>query len=105
MALKTLIYGSVSYMMRPRAFCLLERRRKRESMNDFDTVINSCSYLLNNSPEAEDCRSYLNERLKEETQQQFSFGYFPTNLSLLESFVSEDKLKHLSLMYTKEVGN
>lgn len=74
-------------------------------MNDFDSVITSCSYLLNSSPEAEDCRNYLNNRLSRETQEFFGFGFFPNshNINLLMSFVGEDVLKKLNLMYTKEI--
>lgn len=76
-------------------------------MNEFDNIIKACRYLLKESPEGADCLSYLNGRLNSEIQEKFSFGYFPhsNNVSLMRSFVSEEVLKELQLLYTKEVGD
>ena len=73
-------------------------------MNNFDSIIKACSYLLANAPEAEDCRTYLNNRLLSDTQAQFSFGYMPNaeNLSLLSNLISDETLKGLNLLYTRE---
>lgn len=77
------------------------------AINQFDAVINACRYLLINSPAAEESRDYLNNRLGENAQQQFSFGYFPNanNLKLLTSFVSEKVLAKLSLFYSKQIAD
>lgn len=70
----------------------------------FDKIIEQCSYLLYNSPEAEDTASYINERLSSDSQKKFSFGYFPPTdkLNLLTSIIGEDCLKINKLLYTKE---
>jgi DNA primase len=73
---------------------------------NFDPLIQACSYLLQAAPEAEEARSYLNNRLQQETQQKFAFGYFPPShqLNLLSNWVSAADLKNLALLYTKEIG-
>lgn len=74
-------------------------------MKTFDDVIRICSELLHSAPAAEECRCYLSQRIKQETMQRFSFGYFPgvSQLNLLESSINKEILKSLSLLYTKEV--
>lgn len=76
-------------------------------MSDLNDVIKACRFLIQNSPKGEDCQNYLNGRLNDEAQGKFSFGYFPntTNLNLIKSFVSENELKRLGLLYTKDVGD
>lgn len=76
-------------------------------MNDLERVLDSCTYLLNNSPEGEDCLSYLDGRLSKEMQKLFGFGYFPNskNLNLLINFIGEEALKDLGLMYAKNMNN
>lgn len=74
-------------------------------MYNFDEVVESCRYLLNNSPEAEESLNYLNSRLNFAAQEEFSFGYFPNikNLNLISSLVSEEKLKSLKLLSEYEM--
>lgn len=69
-------------------------------MSTLDEITNSCRYLLNNSPEAEDYLAYLNGRLGSQMQEEFVFGYFPgiKNINLLTAFVSEEKLKDIDLL-------
>jgi DNA primase catalytic core len=75
-------------------------------MMNFDSLIQACSYLLHNAPEAEEVRVYLNNRLKKETQEKFAFGYFPpsSQIKLLANWISAVDLKDLSLLYTKETS-
>lgn len=70
-----------------------------------EKIIDSCNYLLNNFPEAQNCRDYLDSRLNKDSQNLFQFGYFPdtNNIKVLTSLVGEDLLhKHL-LFYVKEL--
>jgi DNA primase catalytic core len=75
-------------------------------MINFDPLIQACSYLLHNAPEAEEARSYLDNRLKKETQEKFAFGYFPPSnqMNLLSNWLNAADLKELALCYTKEMG-
>lgn len=59
-----------------------------------DQIVESCQYLLQNYPEAQDCKSYLDNRLKLETQERFQFGFFPgiKHLPVLMDMVGEDLL-------------
>ncbi len=59
-----------------------------------DKIVESCQFLLNNFPEAQDCRSYLDSRLTKESQEKFQFGYFPNihNLQALTALVGEEPL-------------
>lgn len=68
-------------------------------------IIESCHFLLNNFPEASECKAYLDSRLSEESQNLFQFGYFPTynNLSALSSLIGEDTLRNEKLLYSKEI--
>jgi len=63
-------------------------------------LVDPCRYLLKNFPEAEDCRTYLNSRLKEETQELFKFGYWPnmTNMQALTQLVDEELLRKKGLL-------
>jgi len=72
-----------------------------------DKIVESCRYLLNNFPEAQECRDYLNSRINEESQERFQFGYFPKihDLSVLTSLVGEDILKETKLIYTKDISD
>lgn len=73
--------------------------------NALKTIVEHCSYLLNNSPAAEKHANYLNTRLNKEMQEKFGFGYFPGTeyLHLLTDVVGEDTLKGLGLLYEKEI--
>lgn len=70
-----------------------------------ENIIDSCQYLLNNYPDAKDCRDYLNSRLNIDTQQLFQFGYFPpTNiLPVLISLVGKEMLINYKLLYSKDI--
>jgi len=71
----------------------------------FDQLICHCNFLLNNFSEAKPIKDYLDNRISKESQDHFQFGYFPDacNLSALTSLISEDALKDLKLLYTKNV--
>jgi DNA primase len=59
-----------------------------------ETITQQCQFLLNNFPDAQASKSYLNSRLQPSTQQQWGFGYFPntTNLPVLLDLVGEETL-------------
>jgi len=68
-------------------------------------IVNSCQYLLNNFPGAQNCREYLNSRLNKESQEKFQFGYFPNinDISILTSLIGEDILKENKLLYSRVI--
>lgn len=70
-----------------------------------DKIVESCRYLLNNFPEAQDCKEYLDSRLVLESQERFAFGYFPgmKNLRALTDMVGEDTLCKEKLLYYKVI--
>ena len=76
-------------------------------MSSLNDVVQAGRYLLQHAPEAEDCRAYLNSRLSPEMQEAFSFGFFPngSGLNLMTSFLKEEELKSLNLLYSKEIAN
>jgi DNA primase len=69
------------------------------------TIIDSCRFLLDNFPDAQDCRNYINSRLNLQSQELFKFGYFPSanNISALSSLIGEDLLKQNKLLYSKNI--
>lgn len=71
----------------------------------FEKITEACQFLLDNFPESQNCKSYLNSRISESFQQKFQFGYFPNteNLTCLTSIVSEDMLKKNNLLYLKDI--
>jgi DNA primase len=71
----------------------------------FDKIVESCRFLLNNYPGAQDSKSYLDSRLGEESQEIFGFGYFPgvMNISLLTDLVGEESLRKERLLFTREI--
>src|SRR5271154_2885997 len=71
----------------------------------FEKIMESCRFLLNNYPEAQDIRIYLDERLNKESQELFQFGYFPNtnNIQVLSDLVGEDQLLKDGLIYYKSV--
>lgn len=73
----------------------------------FDKVINACSYLLNNFPEASICRDYLDSRISKSSQDIFQFGYFPNenNINVLIDLVGKDLLKEIELLKIKTYEN
>lgn len=70
-----------------------------------DKIVESCRFLLNNYPGAEECKSYLDSRLNETSQELFGFGYFPgiQNISLLTDLVGEEVLRKERLLFTREI--
>lgn len=71
----------------------------------FDQIVSSCRYLLNDFPEAKECREYLNSRLDPESQELFQFGFYPhfNNLQALTNLVGESALKDAGLFYCRDV--
>jgi DNA primase len=76
-----------------------------EEVGMLDKIIDSCKYLLNNFPEAQDCQTYLDSRLSRKSQELFQFGYFPdpSNLQVLLDMVGEDILQKTKLLYSKDI--
>ena len=74
-------------------------------MNYFDDIVNCCSDLLNNFPDAKPIAEYANKRLSESALKKFGFGYFPSNnhLPVLEEMVGSEKLSKLDLIYDRIV--
>jgi DNA primase len=70
-----------------------------------DKIVESCQYLLQNYPEARECKNYLDSRLKQESQDRFQFGYFPSikDLPVLMDMVGEDLLRQEKLYYSKRI--
>lgn len=70
-----------------------------------DTIVESCQYLLQNYPEARDCKSYLDSRLTQESQEKFQFGFFPgiQHLPVLVDMVGEDALRQEKLFYSRKI--
>lgn len=70
-----------------------------------DKIVESCRYLLENYPEAQDTKEYLDSRLSKESQELFGFGYFPSgpNLTVLTDMIGEDTLREEKLLYYKTI--
>lgn len=70
-----------------------------------DKIVESCHFLLNNFPEAQDCKDYLDKRLLKESQETFQFGYFPdlNGLKALTNLIGEDMLKEERLFYSRDL--
>jgi DNA primase len=68
-----------------------------------DKIVESCRFLLNNYPEAHACRTYLDSRLNEKSQERFQFGYFPdtNNIQVLNDLVGKEHLKTAEMYYSK----
>lgn len=71
----------------------------------YDKIAESCRYLLNNFPDAQNCVNYLDSRLSKESQELFQFGYFPTidNLQVLTLLVDKNELIETGLLYFREI--
>ena len=69
----------------------------------FEKIVEICSFLLERSPLAEDCRRYLDGRLSRKTQKLFDFGYYPNDLNILFSLVGEDILRDTGLLTDKNI--
>lgn len=70
-----------------------------------EKIVESCNFLLKNYSEAQDCKSYLDSRLNEYSQDKFQFGYFPNNqnLAVLSDLVGEDVLLNEGLFYFRNI--
>jgi len=70
-----------------------------------EKIVESCSFLLNNYPEAQPSKSYLDSRLKISSQEAFGFGYFPgvENMSVLADLVGEESLRKEKLLFTRDI--
>lgn len=70
-----------------------------------EKIVESCRYLLNNFPEAQEAKSYLDSRLAPESQENFQFGYFPgiKNLQVLIDMVGEETLLKEKLFYSRVI--
>lgn len=70
-----------------------------------DKIVESCQYLLQNYPEARDCKNYLDSRLNQESQDKFQFGFFPgiKHLQVLMDMIGEDTLREEKLFYSKRI--
>lgn len=71
----------------------------------FDKIVESCQFLLNNFPDAQECKLYLDSRLNNQSQEKFQFGYYPklNNLKALTSLIGEETLEGLKLFYSKSI--
>lgn len=60
---------------------------------------------MNNYPGAQDCKSYLDSRLRPESQELFGLGYFPgvQDMTVLSDLVGDDTLREAKLIYTREI--
>ena len=70
-----------------------------------DKIVESCQFLLNNYPEAQASKSYLDSRLESESQEAFQFGYFPgvQNIAALTDLVGEEALIKERLLYIRDI--
>lgn len=68
-------------------------------------IIDSCRYLLNNYPEAQQTLDYLKNRLENDSQELFQFGYFPPpeHLVALSSLVKEEDLFKYKLLFIRTI--
>jgi DNA primase len=71
----------------------------------YENVVKSCRFLLNNYPGANYIKSYLDSRLKPDSQESFQFGYFPDifNLNVLTDLVSETELRDSGLLFSRTI--
>ena len=69
-------------------------------------ITESCRFLLQHFPDAQQCQDYLDSRLNKDSQELFQFGYFPNaaGLQVLLDLVGTDSLKEYNLMYTRELS-
>jgi DNA primase len=71
----------------------------------YEKIVEPCQFLLNNFPEAQASKSYLDSRLNPESQTKWGFGYFPDiqNLSVLTDLVGEEALMKLELLTASRI--
>jgi DNA primase catalytic core len=73
----------------------------------FADVFSACRYLLKTSDHASAVRNYLADRITNNSESGFSFGYFPSdeNLDQLIDIVPESVLIDLKLVYKKSIND
>jgi|SRR5271166_2455912 len=66
----------------------------------YEKIVESCRFLLNNYPDAQASKFYLDSRLDPESQEKWGFGYFPSiqDISALTSLVGETALTKAELL-------
>lgn len=71
----------------------------------FQSIVQSCRYLLNNFSGAQDCREYLDSRLNQDSQEFFQFGFFPLleDFRALTDLVGEEALGEARLFYSRHI--
>lgn len=71
----------------------------------YEKIVESCQFLLDNFPDAQASKSYLDSRLNLESQKKWEFGYFPNiqNLSVLTDLVGEETLMKLELLTSSQI--
>jgi DNA primase len=70
-----------------------------------DKIAESCRFLLDNYPEAQASKSYLDSRLSVGSQDKWGFGYFPgiQNISALTDLVGRETLVQLELLTSRDI--
>jgi len=73
----------------------------------FQEVVDACRFLLRNAEGADKARRYLDFRIPRRLQDEFGFGYFPTDgteLSQLLQLVDRQTLEDLNFLYPRYVA-
>jgi DNA primase catalytic core len=73
-------------------------------MNDsMEQIVKSCHLLLNEYPEAQETKDYLDSRLSQESQIKWQLGYFPNlkNIQSLIDMVGEEVLMQAKVLYAR----
>lgn len=75
-------------------------------MNKLDLLVETSVYLLNNFDGAKETKQYLNGRISEDIQKEYSFGYLPpnSNLNLLTDILTTSFLEEISIIYKKTIA-
>jgi DNA primase len=70
-----------------------------------EKIAESCRFLLDNYPEAQASKSYLDSRLSIESQEKWGFGYFPgiKDIAALTDLVGQDSLIKSKLLSSKDI--
>lgn len=75
-------------------------------MQQIDLLFDITHYLLNNSDEAKNIKAYLDDRIPENIQKEYKFGYMPSNdqLHLLTDVFSIKYLEDNNIIYNKIIS-
>jgi hypothetical protein len=89
----------------PKSFEILIREAMLNKDKDLwmlNNIVEACSELLVNYPEAKSVYEYANSRLSSSAQKMFQFGYFPSQIHLpvLVNTIGEEKLSKIGLLYS-----